>query len=272
MVFIDGSWMYHNRQQILEAFQTEDFDIDYQKIPFIIERHLREQTEKEFDIVRTHYFGSIPINKPGFDSGKQDAFYKYLADKCFFETEIYNIDFRNDPSCRPKEKCVDIALASSMLFNAAMPGSYDVAALVVGDVDYLPVIRRVRSLGKRSLLVGLKKVEGHYPTSNKLISEPCLFDFPPLFLDDHLEEIRLHREQILRRCMNCRKTENTTWAGKEFYCVQCRAQNTRRIRICDTCSKEEETSWNKDYFYCAECRGEYRKSKYSPASQTSSPI
>ncbi len=33
MIFIDGSWMYHNKQHIMEAFNTEDFDIDvHQKV------------------------------------------------------------------------------------------------------------------------------------------------------------------------------------------------------------------------------------------------
>lgn len=266
MIFIDGSWMYHNKQHIMEAFNTEDFDIDYATIPRIVEKRLNAQITSEAHVVRTYYFGSIPVNKPGFESGKQESFYKYLAQKCRFETEIYDIDFRNDSGSRPREKCVDIALAASMLYYAAIPGAYDIATLVAGDLDYMPVIQKVRLLGKRTQLVGIKNLDTYYPTSNKLLSESSLFDFPTIFLDEYLTEIRLQREQILRSCKNCMKKEFTTWTGKDFYCSKCRALNTKRIRICDTCGKEEETNWNKSFFYCADCRGEYRRARNnSPA-------
>ncbi len=261
MVFIDGSWMYHNRQRIMEAFNAEDFDIDYKKIPQIVERRLSSQIAAEVDVVRTFYFGSIPVNKPDFDSSKQEAFYKYLSERCNFKLEISKIDFRNDLHSRPREKCVDISLAASVLFNAAIPGAFDVAALVAGDVDYMPMIEKTRLLGKRMQLVGIKNLDNYYPTANKLLSEPGAFDFPIIFMDDHLNDIRLQRDQMLRPCKGCQKKEHTTWTGRDFYCSKCRAMNHRKIRICDTCGKEEETNWSKSYFYCAECRGEYRRSK-----------
>ncbi len=259
MIFIDGSWMFHNKQHIVEALDDNDTDIDYRKIPEIIRMHLENTLDIEVDIVRTHYFASIPVNRPGFDATKQESFYKYLSEKCFFETEVYGIDFRNDPNCRPREKCVDIALASSMLYFAAIANSYDIAALVAGDLDYLPLIQRVRSLGKRTLLVGLNSLNNYSSTSSKLLTEPMLFDYPPIFLEDYIEELCLKREQVLRRCMNCNKKEFTTWTGKDFYCSKCRAGNTKRIRICDNCDKEEATTWVGPSFYCEECRGRHRK-------------
>src|SRR5262249_62194000 len=54
-----------------------------------------------------------------------------------------------------KEKCVDIALATSMLFNAAMTNAYDVAIAVLGDQDFKPVLQNVRRLGKRVAIASI---------------------------------------------------------------------------------------------------------------------
>jgi NYN domain len=259
MVFIDGSWLFHNRQHIAEVFDLDHFEIDYGRIPPVIAGHITGFLQTEVDVVRTHYYGAIPVNKPGFNPAKQQTFFNYLASRCFFETEIYDIDFRHDPSSRPKEKCVDIALASAMLYFAAVPNAYDIAVLLAGDLDYLPVIRRVRSLGKRTLLVALKEVGTYFPTSKILLESPNLFDLPHLFLDDHLEEIRLKRETVSRPCETCGRVERTTWPGDVFYCTSCRNRHqAMRKRTCDTCGKIEETNWTGQSFYCDECRDAYR--------------
>ena len=106
-----------------------------------------------------------------------------------------------------------------MLYYAARGDGYDIAALLAGDLDYLPMIQRVRLLGKRTLLVALKEIGTYYPTSKRLLETPNLFDLPHLFLEDHLEEIRLKRTAVMRRCDNCGNTERTTWTGDAFYCV-----------------------------------------------------
>lgn len=262
MVFIDGSWLFHNRQHITEVFDLDDFEIDYARIPRIIASHITHHLNTSVDVVRTHYFGSIPVNKPGFNPTKQQMFFNYLAERCFFETEIYDIDFRHDPSSRPKEKCVDLALAASVLYHAAIPHAYDVAVLLAGDLDYLPMIRRVRSLGKRTLLVALKEIGSYFPTSKTLLEASNLFDLPHLFLDDNLDEIRLKRTSTTRKCDSCGKTERTTWAGDVFYCTSCRNRhNMMRKRTCDTCGKIEDTNWTGQSFYCNECREQYRPSK-----------
>lgn len=261
MVFIDGSWMFHNKQQIIESYKDENYEIDYRRIPWLIQQHLGECTDLPIDVVRTHYFGSIPINKPGYDSSKQQAFYRFLEDKCAFETHIYDIDFHNDPNSHPKEKCVDISLATNMLYYAMLPNVFDVAILVAGDLDYLPLIQQVRRLGKRVLLVGLRNIGDYYPTSKRLLDNHSLFDLPTIFIDDHLEDIRLERELVPRECQSCGHEELTTWHGDDFYCNSCRATNTKRSRSCDSCGKTEETTWNKPYFYCADCRQKHREVK-----------
>ncbi|MCK5879237.1 MAG: NYN domain-containing protein [Holophagae bacterium] len=222
MIFIDGSWIFHNKAEIVNAFHDPDFKINYQSIPQLVSNHLASVSEKEIDIVRTCFFGSIPVNKPGFDPGAQEAFYDYLRKECHFETEIYEIDFKNQQGLSPQEKCVDIALASSMMHYASIPGAIDVTVLLAGDFDYMPVLRRVRAMGKRTLLAGLRRLGSIYPTSQKLLHSTDLFDFPHLFLEEHLDEIRLVKEKHNRKCLSCGTEELTDWSGPAFYCSDCR--------------------------------------------------
>jgi hypothetical protein len=133
-----------------------------------------------------------------------------------------------------------------------------VAVLVAGDVDYVPVLRRIRRLGKRVQLVAMNPIRGHVISCKTLLSAPGCFDFPHIFMDEHAKEFRLQRDMQKRCCMNCGVEEETTWAGEEFYCAECRAKRARKTRTCDSCGKEEETTWDKDFFYCSECRANYR--------------
>ena len=225
MIFMDGSWIFHNKAEIMNAFHEPDFKINYQSIPQVVAAHLKASTAREIDIVRTCFFGSIPINKPGFDSGPQEAFFDYLRKECHFETEIYEIDFKNQIGLSPQEKCVDIALSSSMMHYASLPNATDVMVLLAGDYDYMPALKRVRALGKRTLLAALRRLGNTYPTSQKLINSTDLFDFPHLFLEEHLDEIRLVKEKRLRKCQNCGTEELTDWGGAAFYCSRCREQH-----------------------------------------------
>ncbi len=222
MIFIDGSWIFHNKGEIVNALHDPNFKINYQSIPQLVSRHLASVSKKEIDIVRTCFFGSIPVNKPDFDSGPQEAFYDYLRKECLFETEIYQIDFKNQQGTSPQEKCVDIALSTSMMHYATIPGALDIAVLLAGDFDYMPVLRRIRTLGKRTLLAALRRLGNVYPTSQKLLNSTDLFDFPHLFLDEHLDEIRLIKEKHYRKCLSCGKEELTDWSGPTFYCSECR--------------------------------------------------
>jgi len=225
MIFIDGSWLFHNKGEIMAAFNDPEFKINYQSIPEVIARHLEGHTNMAVDVARTCFFGSIPVNKPNFDPTAQQAFYDYLQKDCRFEVEIFEIDFKNQPNYSPQEKCVDIGVATSMMYYAAMPGAMDVAALVAGDYDYMPLLRRVRMMGKRTLLVALRKLGNVYPTSQRLLYSTDLFDFPPLFLEEHLDEIRLVKEKRIRQCDTCGTEELTDWSGRFFYCQTCRARH-----------------------------------------------
>lgn len=264
MLFIDGSWLYHSRQALFESLGEESgFEVDYKRIPLIVAREMADILDAEVHVVRTNYFGTIPINKPGYNPAKQRAFYEFLAAQCGYENEILEIDFRREPHARPDDKWVNIALTSAMLYYAAIPGAFDVATLIGGDADYIPLLKRVRSMGKQVQLVGINNIDGKYLTSTLLLTTAGIMDFPPILLDEHSERIRLVREEQRRVCKNCGRSEATTWAGIDFFCATCRNEHRKQVRVCDTCGAEEETTWEKPFFYCSECRSKHRETDSS---------
>ena len=158
---------------------------------------------------------------------------------------------------KPTNNSLQIALASSLLYNAGLNTSYDIAAIALGDPDYSSMIKRARMLGKRILLIGIKN-----SPDTRLRSRTTLLDYPVLYLDDHLETLKLNREEHYRQCMSCDNEEMTNWHGSDFYCSKCRENDSRAsLRTCNNCNKEEETTWSEPYYYCFDCRESYRKNQ-----------
>jgi hypothetical protein len=111
--------------------------------------------------------------------------------------------------------------------HAFQPGVFDVACILAGDVDYVPMLHRLRQMGKRTVMVAVKGANGFYPVHPRMHEEENLFDFPPVFLDENLD--RLHY------------------------------QRTEQMRTCDSCGKEELSTFTSDWFYCRSCREEYKQ-------------
>ena len=176
--------------------------------------------------MRTNYFGTLPSARSSFSSSKQRAFYDFLERSCGYETEIHEIDVGGENG--HDDTWLKMALGASLMFNATMPSAFDIAILIGDDVDYTPVLRRTRLFGRRIQLVTARAADGGQPAlGTSLIWKSRVSDFPPLFIDDHAEEIRLVRETVTRVCKQCGREEETTWAGPEFFCSSCRGRHNR---------------------------------------------
>ena len=261
MIFIDGSWLYHNRKAIIDITDEESFEIDYSKLPALISDKIADQLDLDTDVVRTYYFGATSVNKSGHAPGKQQLFYEYLSQRCMFDVQLYDIDFKQSNKPKMDEHCVEVALATDMMFYATLPASYDIAVLIGGSLNYKPLLQRIRALGKRVQLVSIKDEKKRSVTSEELLGDVSLYDFLPIYLDLHTKDIRRKLEESLRVCEICGEEEKTTWEGTAFCCSSCRNGKRKRTRACDSCGKEESTSWNKQYFYCIDCRHKYRGNK-----------
>jgi len=221
MVFIDGSWLYRSRQSLFARLDSpQGFEIDYTKIPKMVCEDAANYLDEDVSLVRTMYFGTIPSARSGFSTGKQSSFYEFLERNCGYDTHIHEVDV-GQGEARSDEMWVKVALSSSMLFYAAQPGAYDIVVLVTDDPDYTPALRMVRRMGKRVLVVGMRPPEDQRGVAT-LFYKARVRDFPPTYLDDHAAEVRLVRERVVRVCKGCGCEEETTWAGPDFFCSQCR--------------------------------------------------
>lgn len=234
MLFIDGSWLYHIRPYLVNLDGRPDFELDYKAIPLLVSAHLEKSLGARIDLVRTCYFGSVLVNKPGHDNLRERQFYEMLNKRCSYATEIYEYDFRTRETGR-RETCLEVGLTSSALLHTFQPGVLDVACILAGDMDYIPLLKTLRASGKRTLLIAVKGSNGFYPTNPRLLDENNLWDFSPLFLDEHIQELQFQR------------VEST--------------------RICDSCGKEELTTFTSDWFYCKSCRDEYRQLRSKQVSE-----
>lgn len=256
MVFIDGTWLYSNLRSL-----GEDFQIDYGKLPQAVGKQIAQKLgDRSVDIVRIFLFGSNATNYLNTDEEmvkRRRVFYDVLREEYNYEVEVYLVDYRGrrlkrkdrhpDDDFSPQEKCVDIALASSMLYFAALPLAYDIAILIGGDRDYLPVLQKVRLLGKRVAIASI-----HGACSFELMEGKNLKgvrDFDVIWLSDLLDDIRLVPEAREIMCKspfhvgpNPMKTDEFIRKNRAFYCYECR-EKLRRERPSSDDDFEEETEF-----------------------------
>ena len=222
MVFIDGAWLYRNRTSIfMKLGEANGCEIDYSKLPRVFCEDVANYLDEDVGLVRTNYFGTLPSSRTSFSSPKQRAFYEFLERSCGYETEIHEVDVSGDSG--HDDTWIKMALGASLMFYAAMPDAFDVAILIGDEIDYAPMLRRARLFGKRIQLVTAHGPNGALPTQDEsLVWKSRVSDFPPLYIDDHAEDVRLVRESVTRVCKQCGREEVTTWAGPEFFCSECR--------------------------------------------------
>lgn len=170
MIFIDGSYLWHSS---MSQCRPQNIKMDLAELP----RQLMEAIP-EFLTTRLSYAGtilnaSIPVNTDKRDIPlvkKRYNFFKMLEDTCGYQVELSEIDFRGRrllkqdrgiDSWEPKEKCVDIEIASNLFFYK---DKYDMAILITGDKDFLPALTKVQQLGKQVKIASFQS-----SCSNKLV-------------------------------------------------------------------------------------------------------
>lgn len=227
MVFVDGNWFYHSRQVLFNLKNEDGFELDYRRISSLLSEWLSASFKKEVDVVRCLYFGVVQTNKLNCNSAKQVAFYDFLARECSIDVITSTIDYKSDVSIS-EERAIGISLSAAVLKNCVMPDSFDIAAFVCGSSDYIPLISQTRTLGKRTAVITMRNFGDMQHSSTQLHTKNVFTDCEPIFFDDHVDEIRLVRQEQERECKSCGAKEITTWAGPEFYCSNCRSGYQRK--------------------------------------------
>lgn len=227
MVFIDGTWLYHSKFKLSEAAGSEDYALDYGKLPHVVAGEVaRRLPGREADVVRTYLFGSCAWNYDPRDEDvvqRQKDFFAMLKEKYHYELDVYPIDFRGrrlrradrgpDDHFEPRERCVNIALASSLLYYAALPNAYDVAVLVLGDQDFVPALQAVRRLGKRVAIASIKA------SCCQELSDPYdearVKDFDIVWLDDLVDRLELNNGRHRNRHVQTQQFEEQDWSPSD---------------------------------------------------------
>lgn len=104
--------------------------------PFVIEG-ARSNSLPGTRVIRKHYYTS----QQGDDSVRIES-EEWLKGRGFEMPRV----FRRDKTRRSKQ--VDISLTTEMLLHASRK-HYDIAVLVAGDEDYVPLVRAVKGEGAR---------------------------------------------------------------------------------------------------------------------------
>ncbi len=243
MLFIDGTWLYSNTPKLADAYGKGDFQVDFGLLPKVLAEEVSRQLGGvETHVVRTYLFGSYATN---YDLRDDDVvqrrldFFSLLKEEYHYELETFPVNFKGrrlrsvdrDPrdSFEPKEKCVDIALATAMLYYAAIPYVYDIAIAVVGDQDFKPVLQHVRRLGKR---VAIASIQGSCaPDFADPRDESRVKDFDIIWLDHLLHRLELKYERHQLECQApTHMGERRVWTtfhprkNQKFFCDACRTE------------------------------------------------
>lgn len=244
MLFIDGTWLYRNTARLANSYGKTDFRLDYGRLPQVLAEEIgRQLNGVDVHVVRTYLFGSYADNCHDLD--KEDVtsqldFFSRLKEDYHYEVELFPLDFVGkrlrkidrgpQDDFEPKEKCVDIALATAMLYYAAMPHAYDVAIGVVGDRDFMPVLQHVRRLGKQVAIASIKGSCAREFTDPR-DNEAGVKDFDLVWLDDLLHRLELKYERHQLECQSPTHVgDRHVWTTyhprkfQKFFCEACRLQ------------------------------------------------
>ena len=243
MIFIDGTWLYSNLRHLAKESNQPGYYIDYGILPKVLAGELtRREGVEDIDIVRTFLFGSYPVNYDVIDEDRakrRKDFFSLLREDYHYEVEAFPIDYQRhrilhddrneEDGFSPREKCVDIALASTIMYYAAIPGAFDMALAVVGDKDYFPLFQKARLLGKRVAVASIRQSCAKVYADRQ--DEKRIKDFHIIWLNDLVDELAWRPEEIVAECKSPlhegpRETRTTVRLreGQPFFCDECRSR------------------------------------------------
>jgi uncharacterized LabA/DUF88 family protein len=210
MLFVHGTWLNAHTPRLGRVSGKPDFQIDYRRLPGLLAEEFVRRTELgPVDMVRSHYFGSVAENydmRDHYAVQRRHAFFSELRAESGFEVESFSVDYQGrrlrrqdrpaDDDYTPAERCVDIALAATVMRYAMTPSAVDLVMLVAGDADFVPLLREVRRLGKRVAMVSIEGAcaEELARGDNRL----GVRDFDVIWLNDLSGQIERWRARLLR--------------------------------------------------------------------------
>ena len=139
MIFVDGENLAIRFKAELAGRKPLEHVV-YEPDVFVWSEYLSMREHRHCEVIRRHYYTSVT----GADA-KQLEIASRLREVGIEAPEI----FKRTESRGSKQ--VDIALATDMLAHG-FRHNYDVAVLVAGDEDYVPLVRALKAAGRRVFL------------------------------------------------------------------------------------------------------------------------
>jgi uncharacterized LabA/DUF88 family protein len=205
-VFYDGGYLYHvsnyyrfnhQRQARLHLGGFHRF-IQHRVATF-------EQSDTRLcQIVEAHYFrGRFSVadieNKAERDNDedfvvkplKNDRLFDDVLMRANIATHFFGVDTRREPA---REVGIDVWLALEA-YDLAVHKKFDVLALVACDSDYVPLVRKLNSIGTRVVLLAwdFRTDRSETRTSQALINE-CSY---PIMMHEEIDNRARQRDPVI---------------------------------------------------------------------------
>jgi uncharacterized LabA/DUF88 family protein len=162
MIFIDNS-------NIFNGFQKYRIKADYEKLKNIITGN---RVLEGIFLYEGVVYPISPYKVKWYEDLKKNSNYVIRTS---FDKRINNFE--------TFEKKIDVKIAIDMV-SFAYENSYDTAALVSGDGDFLPLVKKIKDLGKKVEIWAF-----NYSLANALKEE--INDNNLFYLDEILEELKI---------------------------------------------------------------------------------
>ncbi len=141
MVFVDGENLAIRYGDELKSRNAKVIpDVVYDPNVYVWSNRFYGPLHRGAKTIRTHYYTSVQGDQPRIEKVIDDLRKVYIEHPSVFQRKSNN-----------RSKQVDISLCTDMLLHATRK-NYDTAVLVAGDEDYVPLVKAVKSEGRRVIL------------------------------------------------------------------------------------------------------------------------
>ena len=141
MVFVDGENLSIRYKSYIKAKGIDQPDhVVYEENVYVWTQLANRHTHQLCKLIRSFYYTCARG-----DNEKIDSIHDRLKECGISDPRVFKKSHNN------RSKRVDITLATEMLSHA-FHNNYDVAVLVAGDEDYVPLVQEVKRTGKQVAL------------------------------------------------------------------------------------------------------------------------
>lgn len=139
MIFVDGENLAIRYKNIIKGNSPEQH-VSYCKDIFVWSRYANIPHHINCEVIRKYYYTAVQG-----DDIKLDGVLHQLKEAGIESPRVFK------KQSGKKSKRVDITLATDMLTHAHRV-NYDIAILVAGDDDYVPLVKAIKEEGRRVVL------------------------------------------------------------------------------------------------------------------------